>query len=485
MEFKPHVYQDHAIKQIINLPATGLFLDMGMGKTVCTLTAISELQYDYFHVAKTLVIAPLRVAEDTWGSEVAKWDHIKHLRVSKVLGSANERLNALQTPADIYIINRENVLWLCEQYGEFVSKGKPKVGADGKEIQPKIWLWRKVWPFDMVVIDELSSFKDHSTVRFGMLRRVRPHVERIVGLTGTPAPNGLVDLWSQIFLLDFGERLGRTVTSYRERYFDRGKMIYRKGKKVKSEFGYEPKDGADTAIHNKISDICVSISAKDWLALPERINNTVTVKMSDAEKRNYKVMERNKLLEFAEGDVVANTAAVLSNKLLQMANGAVYDENKLVQEIHKAKLLALDDLIESANGKPVMVFYYYEHDLIRLQEHLKKLKPRILKKSKDIEDWNNKKIQVLLVHPQSAGHGLNLQAGGNIIIWFSLTWSLEFYLQANARLDRQGQTEAVIVHHLVTEGTIDEDVMRALAGKAEGQTALLEAVKARIEKLKG
>jgi len=454
MEYKPHIYQEYAKQKIIDLPAAGLFLDMGMGKTVTTLTAISELQYDYFHVAKTLVIAPLRVAEDTWGSEVAKWDHLKHLRVSKVLGSANERLNALQTPADIYVINRENVVWLVELYG-------------------------KHWPFDMVVIDELSSFKSHQAKRFKALRKVRPVVDRLVGLTGTPAPNGLIDLWAQIYLLDRGERLEKNITGYRNRYFDPDK------RNQQVVFSYKLKDGAEEAIYKKISDICVSMSAKDWLDLPERINNTVTVKLSKAEMDTYDKMERDMLLPYDVGDVVANTAAGLSNKLLQMANGAVYNENGEVQEIHRAKLLALDDLIEAANGKPVMVFYYFQHDLSRLQEHLKKLKPRVLENSKDIKDWNDKKIQILLVHPQSAGHGLNLQAGGNIIIWFSLTWSLEYYEQANARLDRQGQTESVIVHHLVTEGTIDEDVMSALAGKAEGQNALLEAVKARIEKLKG
>jgi len=454
MEFKPHVYQDHAIKQIIDLPATGLFLDMGMGKTVCSLTAISELQYDYFHVNKALVIAPLRVAEDTWVTEKEKWDHLKHLRISKVLGTEKERMDGLNSEADIYVINRENVVWLVELYG-------------------------KHFPFDMVIIDELSSFKSHQAKRFKALRKVRPLFDRLLGLTGTPAPNGLIDLWAQIYLLDRGERLGKTVTGYRDRYFQPDK------RNQNIIYSYKSKDGAEEAIHKKISDICISMSAKDWLDLPERINNTVNVKLSDAEMQKYKQLEKDMLIPYDVGDVVANTAAGLSNKLLQMANGAVYNENGEIQEIHKAKLLVLDDLIEAANGKPVMVFYFYKHDLSRLREHLKKLKPRVLETSKDITDWNNKKIQVMLVHPQSAGHGLNLQSGGNIITWFSLTWSLEIYQQANARLDRQGQTESVIVHHLVTEGTIDEDVMRALSGKAEGQNALLEAVKARIEKLRG
>jgi len=451
MIFKPHVYQEYAIDIIIKYPAAGLFLDMGMGKTVCTLTAASELLHNYFDVVKILVIAPLRVAEDTWSTEAEKWGHLKYLRISKVLGSERERMAALNQRADIYVINRENVEWLVELYG-------------------------KLWPFDMVVIDELSSFKNHQAKRFKALRKVRPVVKRIVGLTGTPAPNGLVDLWAQVYLLDRGERLGKNITGYRNRYFEPDK------RNQTTIFSYRPKEGAEESIYEKLSDICVSMSAEDWLDLPERIDNTVNVKMSKAEMGKYEQMEREMLLPFANGDVVADTAAVLSNKLLQLANGAVYDENRGVQEIHKAKLLALGDLVESANGKSVLVFYNYKHDVERIKKHLEKLKPRALETSKDIKDWNSGKIQVLLAHPASAGHGLNLQTGGNIIVWFGLTWSLEFYQQANARLDRQGQTESVIVHHLVVENTIDEDVMRVLSGKAEGQNALLEAVKARIEK---
>lgn len=359
----------------------------------------------------------------------------------------------MNKPADIYVTNRENVEWLVKQYFDN-------------------------WTFDMMVIDELSSFKSSKAIRFKSLRKVRPYFKRIVGLTGTPAPNSLIDLWPQIYLLDGGQRLGRTISSYREQYFKAGErnqyVVYK----------WNLKDGADEAIHKKISDICISMSAKDYLDLPERISLEVTVKLpSDAEKM-YKQFEKDLVMELEGNDVVADTAAVLTNKLLQMANGAVYDENKIVKEIHKAKLEALTDIIESANGKPVLVFYNYKHDCSRIKEHLKAYKPKELKDSEDIKNWNQGKIQVLLVHPASAGHGLNLQAGGNIIVWFGLTWSLELYQQANARLDRQGQTENVIVHHLVAKGTVDEDVMRALENKEINQNTLLEAVKARIKNYK-
>lgn len=398
-----------------------------------------------------LVIAPLRVAEDTWSRETEKWDHLQYLKISKVLGSKRNRVEALDSKADVYVINRENVEWLVDYYG-------------------------KKWPFDMVIVDELSSFKSPKARRFRALRKVRPLIKRIVGLTGTPAPNGLIDLWAQVYLLDQGERLGRTLTGYRERYFSPGKrnqnIIYEWKLKLR----------ADKAIHEKLSDLCVSMSAKDWLELPERLNSIIPVKLPSATKAKYDQLERDLLLPLSDGDVVAGTAAILSNKLLQMANGAVYDEHGQAQEFHKAKLEALDEVVEAANGKPVLVFYSYQHDLDRLKDHLKSLKPRMLDNAKDIADWNNGKIPVLLAHPASAGHGLNLQAGGNIIAWFGLTWSLELYQQANARLDRQGQKESVIVHHLVAEGTVDEDVMTALSGKATGQNALLESIKARIRK---
>ena len=452
MIFEPHTYQEYATRRILEQPAVGLFLDMGMGKTVCALTAAAELLHDRFDVTRVLVIAPLRVAEDTWSRESEKWDHLQYLRISKVLGSERERKAALGVTADIYIINRENVEWLVNHYG-------------------------KEWPFDMVIVDELSSFKSPKARRFRALRKARPLVSRITGLTGTPAPNGLIDLWSQIYLLDQGERLGKTVTGYRERYFRPDK------RSATVIYSWALKPGAEDAIHQKLSDLCVSMSAKDWLEMPERVNSVVSIRLSPEARARYDRLERDLLLPFAGGDVVADTSAVLSNKLLQMANGAVYDEYGQVQLAHNEKLAVLDEILDTCNGKPVLVFYAYRHDLTRIQQYLRERKPRTLNTSADIEDWNKGRIPVLLAHPASAGHGLNLQAGGNIIVWFGLTWSLELYQQGIARLDRQGQQSSVIVHHLVAEGTVDEDVMRAIENKAVGQDALLAAVKARIAKI--
>lgn len=450
MKYVPHVYQEHASQKIIDNQAIALFLDMGMGKSISTLTAITELMHNYFEIAKVLVIAPLRVAKYTWATEAEKWDHTKYLKIAKVLGPEKQRLAALKSNADIYVINRENVPWLVELYG-----------SD--------------WPFDMVAIDESSSFKSHKAQRFKALRKVRPLIKRIVELTGTPAPNNLLDLWPQIYLLDRGERLGKTITGFRERYFNPGK---RDGHIV---FNWELKDGADEAIYAKIDDICVSMKAKDWLTLPERITNVIKIPLSDPVKKMYKQLERDLLLPHTDGDIVANTAAVLSNKLLQLANGAAYDEHGAVRILHNAKLEALEDIVEAANGNPVLVFYWYKHDIERIRKQFPNA--RTLDNPKDMEDWNAGKISLLLAHPASAGHGLNLQAGGNIIVWFGLTWSLELYEQANARLDRQGQTKSVIVHHLVAEGTIDERVMAAIENKACGQDALMEAVKARIREI--
>ncbi|SNV67159.1 SNF2-related protein [Clostridium cochlearium] len=454
MKYKPYDYQEYATQWILDKEKAGLLLDMGMGKSVITLTAIDELMFDYFEVSKVLVIAPLRVAESTWDEEAAKWDHLKHLKISKVLGTEKERINALYTKADIYIINRENVKWLVDKCG-------------------------KDWPFDMLVIDELSSFKSHRAQRFKALKKVRPFMKRVVGLTGTPAPNGLIDLWSQIYLLDGGERLGKTITGYRERYFlpdKRNQHIV---------FTYKLKEGAEEAIYEKLSDICVSMKAEDYLKLPERINNIIPIYLPKKAKDKYDQLERDLLLPLKDSDIVANTAGVLANKLLQMSNGAVYDENGDVKEIHNAKLKALEDSIEAANGKPVLIFYSYKHDLDRIKKHLKRDDLTVLDTAEDIKNWNEGKIPIMLAHPASAGHGLNLQAGGNIIIWFGLTWSLELYSQANARLYRQGQKQNVIIHHLVSKGTMDEDVMKALEGKEVGQEALLNAVKARVRKMGG
>jgi len=449
MEFKPWAYQAFAIDKIIEQPEAGLFLSMGLGKTIITLTAIEELLYDRFEIVKVLVIAPLRVAQTVWSDEITKWNHLRHLRLVKVLGTARQRREALQTYADIYIINRENVPWLVQECGD-------------------------AWPFDMVVIDELSSFKSNNAQRFKALKRVRPYIRRMVGLTGTPAPNSLLDLWPQIYLLDQGQRLGKTVTGYRERYFRPG----RRNRTV--IFNWDPKPGAEEAIYKTLEDLCVSMSAEDWLDMPERLDRIVKVRLTDQAREDYQTLQRQLVLELDKGSVTANDAGVLANKLLQMANGAVYDEDGQAIEIHTAKLDALEELIEAANGQPVLVFYSYKHDLARIK---KRTKVRELKTERDIEDWNAGRIPVLLAHPGSAGHGLNLQDGGHIIIWFGLPWSLEMYQQANARLHRQGQQQSVIIHHLVAEGTIDERVMQVLEDKAAGQDDLLAAVKALIEEV--
>ena len=454
MRFEPFPYQQEAIRRIIEQPAAGLFLDMGMGKTVITLTAINELMFDRFEVARVLVIAPKRVAETTWPDEVKAWDHLRHLRVALVLGSERQRIEALRRQADIYVINRENVVWLVERLG-------------------------RQWPFDMVVIDELSSFKSPRAKRFRALRKVRPFIKRIVGLTGTPAPNGLIDLWPQVYLLDQGERLGRTVTGYRERYFLPAKMDSSR----RIVYTWKPKPGAEEAIHKKLADLCVSMKAEDWLALPERLDRVVTVKLPGEAYEQYRQMERDLLLPHADGDVVATTGATLAGKLLQMANGAVYDEHGKVRVIHEAKLDALEDVVEAANGRPVLVFYSYQHDLARIKARFPEA--RALETERDVRDWNAGKVAIMLAHPAAAGHGLNLQAGGNIIAWFGLPWSLELYQQANARLYRQGQTRSVIIHHLVAQGTIDEAVMEALKAKKLTQESLLKAVKWRIDEAFG
>lgn len=448
MKYVPHEYQKYAQDFIINNPACALLLDMGLGKTVISLTSIWILLFDYFEVSKVLVIAPLRVAQDTWSKECEKWDHLKGLKISKILGSEKERRMALFNKADIYIINRENVEWLCNNYD---------------------------FDFDMIVIDELSSFKSSSSKRFKALRKIRPRVKRIVGLTGTPAPNTLMDLWSQINLIDMGQRLGRFISNYRNNYFIPDK------RNAQVIFSYKPREGAEEEIYKRISDICVSMKACDYLDMPERIDNIVHVKMSEDEKKLYKKLEKDMLLPLADGEIDAVNAAALSNKLLQMANGAVYDELKETKIIHDRKLEALEDLIEAANGKSVLIFYAYKHDKERI---VKKFKVTEISTSKEISKWNERKIQIAIAHPASTGHGLNLQAGGSTIIWFGLTWSLELYQQANARLWRQGQKDTVIIHHIVSKGTIDEEVMSALQRKQCGQENLINAVKARIGGIK-
>lgn len=444
MKYVPHEYQEYAKEFIVNQNISALFLDCGLGKTVITLTAIWELLLDYFEVRKVLVIAPLRVARDTWPAELHKWEHLKGIEMSEVLGSERERITALNRRADVYVINRENVEWLAG-YGK--------------------------WDFDMVVIDELSSFKSHKAKRFKALKRVRPMVKRIVGLTGTPAPNGLIDLWAEIGLLDMGQRLGRFIGGYRERFFVPDK------RSREMVFSYKLRDGAEEAIYGLISDICISMKAADYLEMPECIYNRVEVAMNEKEKKLYQQLERDMLISFEDGDIDAVNAAGLSNKLMQMANGAVYDENKAVKNIHDRKLETLEDLVEAANGKPVLIAYWYKHDLERIKEYVGAVE---LDTAEDMRKWNAGEIPVAVIHPVSAGHGLNLQAGGSTLIWFGLTWSLELYQQMNARLWRQGQKETVVIHHLMAKGTLDERVMEALEKKDCGQSALVDAVKARI-----
>lgn len=449
MEFKPHEYQQYAIDFILAHKEAGLLLDMGLGKTVITLTAIHKLMRENFEVGRVLIVAPLRVAQTVWDAEIEKWDHLKGLRVSKVLGPEKARLEALKAEADIYVINRENLAWMIEKIGN-------------------------AWPWDMVVLDELSSFKSRASERWRALRRVRGRFTRIVGLTGTPAPNGLLDLWPQMYLLDRGQALGKTLGGYRDMYFNPGR---RNGHIV---FDWRLKPGADEQIYKRLDGVCVSMQAKDYLRLPPRIDNVVKVKLDSKAKSLMDTLERDCVLELAGQEILAPSAAAVSNKLLQMAQGAVYDEDGGYTVIHSAKLDALQDVIEAANGQSVLVYYSYKFDL----ERIKKAFPEAveLKGEAEVKAWNASKIQLLVAHPASAGHGLNLQAGGSLLVWYGLPWSLELYQQANARLYRQGQQNGVVIHHLVADGTIDEDVMAALSRKADSQQALMDAVKARVNK---
>ena len=445
MKYKPHNYQQFATDFILNQSICCLMLDMGLGKTVITLTALWQLALDSFDVSRVLVIAPKRVAEDTWPKELAKWEHLTGLTSSLVLGSAAERKAALQKKAFLYIINRENVAWLVKNH---------------------------YWDFDMVVIDELSSFKSNKAERFKAMKKVRPMVTRIVGLTGTPAPNTLLDLWPQMYLMDMGQRLGRFIGGFRDRFF----LPDKRNREI--VYSYKPREGAEDAIYTLISDICISMKAADYLDMPERIDNRIEVSMSPKERKLYDDFQKDMVLSIDDEELDAANAASLSNKLLQMANGAVYGEDKKVLPIHDRKLDALEDLVEAANGKPLLVAYWYKHDLQRIKARFKNA--RCIDTAKDIDDWNAGQIPLALIHPASAGHGLNLQDGGCTIVWFGLTWSLELYQQLNARLWRQGQKHTVVIHHIITKGTHDEDVMRALENKDTRQSALIEAVRARI-----
>ena len=447
MKYVPHDYQTYATEFIEEHPVAAVLLDMGLGKSVITLTAIKNLCLDTFEVQKILVIAPLRVARDTWKAELEKWEHLRCIKYSVAVGTEAERKAALQKPANLYIINRENVGWLIEQ------SGLP-------------------FDYDMVVIDELSSFKSHQAKRFRSLMKVRPTVKRMVGLTGTPSSNGLMDLWAEFRLLDMGKRLGRFITHYRDEFFRPDK---RNGQVI---FSYKPKDGAEDEIYRRISDITISMKAADHLKMPECVMNEVNVSLSEKEMKLYNDLKKDLVLAIANKEIDAVNAAGLSNKLSQMANGAVYDEDKNYIEIHNQKLDVLEDLIEQANGKPVLVAYWFKHDLERIK---KRFDVREIKSSKDISDWNNGNIPVAVIHPASAGHGLNIQEGGSTLIWFGLTWSLELYQQTNARLWRQGQkSKTVVIHHIISKGTIDEQIMKALREKEMSQDALMDAVKAEI-----
>ena len=436
---------------------SALFLDMGLGKTVSTLTAIKKLMFEELEIGKVLVIAPKRVAESVWSAEIDKWEHLQGLIVSKVIGTEKQRRTALAARAHIYLLGRDNVSWLCGQYG-------------GSMV-----------PFDMLIVDESSSFKNHSSVRFKALRAVLASFSRIVLLTGTPVPNGLADLWAQIYLLDRGERLGKFITNYRQKYFvnvsrsNQYQILSPASKKHEAE------------IHDKISDICISMKAEDYLELPGVVINDIDIIFPPKLQAAYDDFEREKVLELFENqeegeEIAAMNAAALSNKLLQFANGAVYDEDKNYHVVHDLKLDAVEEIIENANGHPVLVAWTYRHDLYRMQEKLKRYKPRELKTDQDIKDWNAGEIQVLLMHPASGGHGLNLQAGGNIIVWFGQTWSSELYKQFNARLDRQGKKQVTIIHRLIARNTRDTDVIKVVSGKISKQDGLMEATKASIRK---
>ncbi|MGN1114369.1 MAG: SNF2-related protein [Oscillospiraceae bacterium] len=445
MKYKPHDYQKYAIRYIETRPVSAVFLDCGLGKTSITLTAINDLLFDYFTVHKVLVIAPLRVARNTWPDEIEKWDHLKHLTYAVAVGTEKQRLEALDSQADIYIINRENVPWLVEN---------------------------TMFDYDMVVIDELSSFKNHKSERFKALMKVRHKIKRIVGLTGTPSSNGLMDLYAEFKVLDMGQRLGRFIGQYRNTYFrpdkTNGQIVY----------SYKPLPGAEEKIYDKISDITISMKAKDHLQMPELISTDCEVELSDKERKIYNELKANLVIQLSGCEVTAANAASLSNKLCQMANGAIYDDEKEVIKIHDRKLDALEDIIESMNGRPLLVAYWFKHDYDRI---CKRFNVREIRTSQDITDWNKGEIPVALIHPASAGHGLNLQQGGSTLVWFGLPWSLELYQQTNARLYRQGQADTVIIQHIIAKGTIDEQILKSLERKNTTQSALIDAVKANLE----
>lgn len=450
MNFTPYAHQQAGIDWIIDRPACALFWGMGSGKTVTTLTALDLLLYDYLEDGPVLVIAPKRVAENTWSKETAKWEHLQHLRISKVMGTAKQRQKALEQAADLYIINRENVVWLVEYLG-------------------------KRWPFPIVVIDELSSFKSAQAKRWKILRRVRGRIRRIIGLTGTPRPNGLEDLWPELYLLDQGERLGRTLGAFRARFLVPEKM---NGHIV---YSYRPREGAEDEVYSRLADICMSVKKEDVIDLPGQVYEDIELELPPAIMKQYKQFERDKVMECLDedGEIVAGTQAVLTNKLLQFANGAIYDLDKQAHELHTVKLDALEELIEEAGGDPVLVLYSYTHDAERIR---KRVACRALDIPEDMDAWDHGEIPVALAHPASIGHGLNLQEGGHIIIWFGLPWSLELYQQANERLNRPGQKHVCRIYHLIATGTHDRRVLESLKNKDAGQDAAIEALRLDILK---
>ena len=446
MRYVAHNYQNYAKDFILAHKVSALFLDCGLGKTITTLTAINELMYDSFEISKVLIIAPLRVAQSTWKEEIEKWNHLNLLRYSIVVGDEKERLKALKQNSDIYIINRENVDWLVT-----------KSGID--------------FNFNMLIIDELSSFKSHTSKRFKSLLKIRPYFERVVGLTGTPSSNGLMDLWAEFRVLDLGERLGRYITHYRNEYFLPDK---RNGAVI---FSYKPQPNAEERIYRRLADITISMKSTEYLKMPELILNDLEINLGEEDQIKYKKFKKEMVMTIQEKEIDAINAASLSNKLIQLANGSIYDEDKKFYEVHNKKLDKLEEIIESANGKPVLVAYWFKADKERIE---KRFKVREIKTADDIKQWNKGMIDLALIHPASAGHGLNLQSGGFTLVWFSLTWSLELYQQTNARLYRQGQKDTVVIHHLITKNTIDEDIMKSIKRKDKTQEALMKAVKARI-----
>lgn len=446
MRYVAHNYQNYAKDFILAHKVSALFLDCGLGKTITTLTAINELMYDSFEISKVLIIAPLRVAQSTWKEEIEKWDHLNLLRYSIAVGDEKERLKALKQKSDIYIINRENVDWLVT-----------KSGID--------------FNFNMLIIDELSSFKSHTSKRFKSLLKIRPYFERVVGLTGTPSSNGLMDLWAEFRILDLGERLGRYITHYRNEYFLPDK---RNGAVI---FSYKPQPNAEERIYRRLADITISMKSTEYLKMPELILNDLEINLGEEDQIKYKKFKKEMVMTIQEKEIDAINAASLSNKLIQLANGSIYDKDKKFYEVHNKKLDKLEEIIESANGKPVLVAYWFKADKERIE---KRFKVREIKTADDIKQWNKGMIDLALIHPASAGHGLNLQSGGSTLVWFSLTWSLELYQQTNARLYRQGQKDTVVIHHLITKNTIDEDIMKSIKRKDKTQEALMKAVKARI-----